>query len=55
MYTCVTLPHKRESRIPRLLQVKNYLINFFAMYTCLTRFRIREKLASPAYLALRII
>ena len=32
---------------PRRLGVKNYLINYFAMYTCLTRFRIRVDLASP--------
>ena len=32
-----------------------YLNNYFAMYTRLTRSRIREELASPAYLGLGII
>ena len=45
----------RETRIPRLLGVKNYLNNYFTMYKRLTRFRIRVILASPAYLGLGII
>ena len=49
------LPYTRETRIPRLLEVKNYLNNNFAMYTCLTRFRIRVELASTAYLVSSII
>ena len=49
------LPYTREIHIPRLLEVKNYLNNYFAMYTCLTRVRIRVELASPAYCGLRII
>ena len=48
------LPYTRESRIARLLEVINYLNNYFAIYTCLTRFRIRVELASPAW-GLRII
>ena len=48
------LPYARETRIPRLLGAKNYLINYFAMYTCLTRFRIRVKLASTPYLVFTI-
>ena len=42
-----TIPYTGETRIPRLLEVKNYLNNYFTMYTCLTRLRIRVKLASP--------
>ena len=48
-------PYTPILRIPRLLEIKNYLNNYFAMYTCLTRFRIRVNLASPAYFRLRII
>ena len=40
------LPYTRETRIPHLLEVKNYLNKDFTMYTCLTRFRIRVELAS---------
>ena len=39
----------------RLHVVKNYLINYFAMYTRLTRSRIGVELASSAYLGIRII
>ena len=49
------LPYARETRIPLLLGVKNYLNNNFAMYTCLTRFLIRVELESPGKLGLRII
>ena len=38
-----------------LLRVRNYLNNYFAMYTHLTRSRIRADLASRTYLGLRII
>ena len=48
------LLYARETRIPRLLGDRNYINNYFAMYTCLTRFRIRVELASPAYLGFRI-
>ena len=48
------LPHTRETRIPRLLGVWNYLNNYFA-YKRLTRFRICVNHASPAYLRLKII
>ena len=41
------LPYTRQSRIPRLLEDKNYLNNYFTMYTYLTRFRIRVELATP--------
>ena len=55
MYKRVTRSHyTRGNHIPRLLGVKNYLNNYFA-YKRLTRFRIRVKLASPAYLGLGII
>ena len=40
--------------IPGLLGVRNYLNNYFAMYTRLTRSRIRVELAYPAYLGLGI-
>ena len=48
-------PYTRVTRNPRRHGVKNYLNNYFAMYTWLTRFRIRVELASPAYLGLSII
>ena len=48
-------PYTPILRIARLFEVKNSLNNYFAMYTCLTRFRIQLKLASTAYLGLRII
>ena len=35
------LPYTRGTGIPRLLEVRNYLNNYFAMYTRLTRSRIR--------------
>ena len=40
---------------PRLLGVRNYFNNYFAMYKRLTYSRIRVKLASHAYLDLGII
>ena len=47
---------RRECRsIPRLNGVKTYLKNSFAMYTRLTRSRLRVELASPTYLRLGII
>ena len=49
------LPYTGETRIPRLLGVKNYLNNYFTMYTCLTRFRMDVNLASLVYLGLIII
>ena len=49
------LPYTRGTRIPFLLGVRNYLNNYFAMYTRLTRSRLRVELASPAYLDLGII
>ena len=48
------LPYTGEARIPRLLGVKNYLNNYFAMLTCLPRIRIGVKLASLDYLGLLI-
>ena len=50
-----TFPDTRGTRIPRLLVVKSYLNNYFAMYTRLTRSRIRLEVASPAYFGLEII
>ena len=43
------------TRIPSLLGVRNYLKNYFAMYTRLTLSRICVELAPLAYLGLRII
>ena len=48
------LQYTRETRIPCLLAVKNYLNNYFA-YKRQTRSRIRVNLASPAYLGLGYI
>ena len=47
------LPYTRGSRIPRLLGIRNYLNNYFAMYKRLTHSRIRVVLTSPAYLGVR--
>ena len=52
---CSLFPYTRIIRNPRLLGVKNYLNNYFAMYTYLTHFRIRVEHTSPAYLGLSII
>ena len=49
------LAYTRGSRIPRLLGVRNYLNNYFAMYRRLTRSHIRAELAFPAYLGFGII
>ena len=49
-----TFPDTRGTCIPRLLGVKNYVNNYFAMYTRLTRSRMRVDLASFAYLRLGI-
>ena len=49
------LPYTRVIRIPRLLEVKNYLNNYYTMNKFLTRSRIRVELASPAYCGLWII
>ena len=49
------LPYTRETRIPCLFAVSNYLNNYFTMDTCLTRSRIRVEFAAPAYLRLGII
>ena len=55
MYTRLSrFPHTRGTRIPRLLNVRNYLKNYFAMYKRLTRTRIRVELTSSAYLGLGI-
>ena len=48
----VAIPYTRGAHIPRLLCIKKYLNNHFAMYTRLTRFRTHVELASPAYLGL---
>ena len=47
--------HTRETLIPSLIRVRNYLNNYFDMYKRLTRSRICVELASPAYLGLEII
>ena len=44
----------RETRIPRLLEVKNYLNHYYAMYKRLTRSGIRVELASRGYFYLFI-
>ena len=49
------LPYTPGTRIPRLLGIKNYLNNYFAMYPQLTRSPIRVELATPASLGLGII
>ena len=43
------------TRNSRLLGIRNYINNYFAMYTHLTHSRIHVELASPEYLRLRII
>ena len=56
MYTSFTrFPYTRGTRVYPLLGVRTYLNNYFAMYTRLTRSRIRVELAYPAYLGLGII
>ena len=55
MYTRLMILYTRGTRIPRLLKVKNYSNNYFAIYPRLTRSRIRVELATPAYLGLVII
>ena len=49
------LPYTRGARIPRLRGVRNYLNNYFVMYTRLTHSRIHVELAPFAYLGLGII
>ena len=51
---CDALTYRRGSRILRLLEVRNYLKNYFATYKRLKLSRTRVKLASPAYLVLGI-
>ena len=46
--------YTRETRIPHLFEVKNYLNNYYTMYNNLTSYRIREELVLPAYMGLRI-
>ena len=53
--TSDALPYTRGTCIPRLRGVRNYLNNYFAMFTRLTRSRIRVYLACFAYLGLGII
>ena len=48
MYTRVALPYTRGTRIRHPLGVRNYLNNYLAMYTRVTRSRIRMDLASRA-------
>ena len=55
VYTYDGLPYTGGTRIPCLLGFRNYLNNYVANYTCLTRSRIREELTSPAYLGIGII
>ena len=50
------LPYTRGIRIASPLRVKIYFNDYyFTMYKCLTRSRIRVKLASPSYMGLAII
>ena len=44
------LPYMRGIRIPRLLGVRYYLNNYYAMYTCLKRSRISEETRIPRQL-----
>ena len=44
------LPHTPETRIPSLLEVKNYLNHYFAMYTCLTTLPYTGETRIPTYL-----
>ena len=55
MYKRLTRSRTRGTRIPRLLGVRKYFNNYFAMYKCLTRSRIRVEHASPAYFGLGVI
>ena len=55
MFTRLSLPYTRGNRILRLRGVRNYLNNYFAMYTRLTPSHIYADLAFPAYLELGII
>ena len=45
----------RGPRIPRLLEVRKYLNNYFVIYERLTPSRMRMELAIPAYMGLGII
>ena len=49
------LPYTLRARIPSLPGVRNYLNNYFATYTRLSRSSRHMELASPAYLGLGII
>ena len=49
------LPYICGTRIPHLIGVKDYLNNYFAMFSRMSRSRTRVELASPTYLGLRII
>ena len=49
------LSYTRGTHIPRVLGVRNYLKNYFAIYKRLTLSRIRVELAAAACLWLAII
>ena len=49
------LPYSRGIRTFRLDVVKNYLINYFAVYARLMCSRIRVEVVSPTIFGLRII
>ena len=53
--TSDVLPYTRGPCILRVLGVKNYSNNYFAIYTRLTHARLHVELASAAYLRLAII
>ena len=53
--TSHALPYTGETRFPGLHGVRNYLNNNFAMYTRLTRSRIRLEIASHVYSGLGFI
>ena len=56
MYTRLMRSHiHADLAIPHLLEVENYLNNYFAMYKRLMYIRIHVKLVSPTYMGLRII
>ena len=55
VYRSDALPYMRGNRILRLIRVRSYLNNYFAMYTRLMRSRIHVEHASPAGLRSAII
>ena len=50
VYASDVLPNSRGTRASRLLGVRIYLNNYFAINKCLTHSRLHVEIASPAYL-----